>query len=77
MAPLRGELLEALSAALDKRRRDDSLEAAVGREARRAGLTYQDYLDIMEAARAVARKDKLDPWKAAQALLDQQQKDRD
>jgi len=26
----------------------------------------------MEAVRVVSRKDKLDPWKAAQALLDQQ-----
>ncbi len=72
MEPLKEELRRALSDALDKRRRDDSLETAVGREVRRAGLRYQDYLDIMEAARVLARKDKLDPWKAAQALLDQQ-----
>ena len=72
MEPLKEELRKALSDALDKRRRDDSLETAVGREVRRAGLRYQDYLDIMEAARVLARKDKLDPWKAAQALLDQQ-----
>lgn len=72
MEPLKEELRKALSDALDKRRRDDTLETAVGREVRRAGLRYQDYLDIMEAARVLARKDKLDPWKAAQALLDQQ-----
>lgn len=72
MEPLKEELRKALSDALDKRRRDDSLETAVGREVRRAGLRYQDYLDIMEAARVLTRKDKLDPWKAAQALLDQQ-----
>jgi len=72
MAPLKEEMKRALSDALDKRRRDDTLETAVGREVRRAGLGYQDYLDIMEAARVVARKDKLDPWKAAQALLEEQ-----
>ncbi len=72
MAPLREELIKPLSDALDKRRRDDSLETAVGREVRRAGLQYQDYLDIMEAAREVARKEKMDLWKAAKALLEQQ-----
>lgn len=72
MEPLREELRKVLSEALDKRRRDDSLEMAVGREVRRAGLRYQDYLDIMEAARVLARKQKSDPWKAAKALLEQQ-----
>jgi hypothetical protein len=72
MAPLREELRKALSDALLKRRRDDTLEGAVGREVRRAGLQFQDYLDIMEAVRVVARKDKADPWKAAEALLEKQ-----
>lgn len=72
MAPLREELKKALSDALDKRRRDDTLEAAVGREVRRADLRYQDYLDLMENVRTIARKDKLDPWKAAQVLLEEQ-----
>ncbi len=72
MAPLREELKKVLSDALDKRRRDDTLEAAVGREVRRAGLRYQDYLDLMENVRTIARKDKLDPWKAAQVLLEEQ-----
>ncbi len=72
MEPLNDVQGKALSDAVDKRRRDDTLETAVGREVRRAGLQYQDYLDIMEAVRAFARKDKLDPWKAAQALLDQE-----
>jgi len=72
MAPLNEDLRKALMSALDKRRRDDTLEAAVGREVRRAGLRYQDYLDIMEAVRVITRKDKLDPWKAAKALLEQQ-----
>jgi len=72
MAPLREDLRNALSDALDKRRRDDTLEAAVGREVRRAGLRYQDYLELMEAVRVIARKQKLDPWKAARALLEEQ-----
>ncbi len=72
MEPLTEGQRKALSAAVDKRRRDDTLETAAGREVRRAGLLYQDYLDIMEAVRAMVRKDKLDPWKAAQALLEQE-----
>jgi len=72
MAPLREELKKALSDALDKRRRDDTVEAAVGREVRRAGLRYQDYLDLMENVRTIARKDKVDAWKAAQVLLEEQ-----
>ncbi|HSA34982.1 MAG TPA: hypothetical protein P5202_00310 [Methanomassiliicoccales archaeon] len=72
MEPLNEGQRKALSDALDKRRRDDFLEKALGREARRAGLQYQDYLDVMEAVRSVAKKKKLDPWAAAQALLDQQ-----
>ncbi|NLX46775.1 MAG: hypothetical protein GXY70_01185 [Euryarchaeota archaeon] len=72
MAPLRQELGGVLSDALKKRRRDDSLEVAVGRETRRAGMRYQDYLEVMEAVRGMARKRKLDPWKAAEVLLDEQ-----
>ncbi len=71
MEPLNDAQRKAISDAVDKRRRDDTLETAIGREVRRAGLQYQDYLEIMEAVRAIARKDKLDPWKAVQALLDQ------
>lgn len=72
MAALREELRKPLSDALDKRRRDDTLETAIGREVRRAGLPYAAYLEIMEAARERARKEKLDPWKAAMALLEEQ-----
>jgi len=72
MEPLNEGRKKVLADALDKRRRDDTVENAVSREARRAGLRYQDYLDIMEAVRVLSRKDKLDPWMAAKALLDQQ-----
>ncbi|HSV56427.1 MAG TPA: hypothetical protein VLH39_04895 [Magnetospirillaceae bacterium] len=72
MAPLKEELRKALSVALDKRRRDDTPETAIGREVRRAGLRYQDYLDVMEAVRVKARKERTDAWKAARALLDEE-----
>ena len=68
---MRGELLKVLAAALDKRRRDDSLEQAVGREARRAGLVYADYMEIVQSVRETARKEKADPWAAAKKLLEQ------
>ena len=72
MAALREEPRKTLSEALDKRRRDDTVETAVGREVRRAGLQYSAYLEIMEAVRERARKEKLDPWKAAMALSEEQ-----
>ncbi len=61
-----------LASALTKRRRDDTVEEAVGREARRAGLAYQDYLTIMDTVRERARRDKIDPWGAAKLLSDEQ-----
>jgi hypothetical protein len=72
MAALREDLRKPLSDALDKRRRDDTVETAVGREVRRAGLQYSAYLELMEAVRERARKEKYDPWKAATALLEEQ-----
>jgi len=71
MEQLNAVQIRVLSDAVDKRRRNDTLETAVGREVRRAGLQYQDYMGIVEAVRAIARKEKLDPWKAVQVLLDQ------
>jgi len=68
MAPLREELRPALAAALEKRRRDDTVEMAVGREMRRMGLGYQDYLEAMEAVRETARRRGLPPWKAVEAV---------
>jgi hypothetical protein len=73
MAAMKEEGRKVLTAALDKRRRDDSLEQAVGREVRRAGLSYPDYLEIVDAVRDHARKHKLDAWESAEALLKEQQ----
>ena len=70
---MRAEHLDVLSAALEKRRRDDSLERAVGREARRAGLLYQDYLDIMEGVREFSRKCGQDPWDTVKQLLEEKE----
>jgi len=72
MEEVKVDFLKVLEAALEKRRRDDSLEAAVGREARRAGLTYQDYMVIMELVREHARKNKLDAWGSAKVILKDQ-----
>jgi len=70
MAPLREELRPALAAALEKHRRDDTVEMAVGREMRRMGLGYQDYLEAMEAVRETARRRGLPPWKAVEAVTE-------
>lgn len=74
MAEMKEEGRKALATALDKRRRDDSLEQAIGREVRKAGLSYQDYLELMAAVRDHARKHKLDLWESAEAVLKEQQK---
>ncbi|HUT28080.1 MAG TPA: hypothetical protein VMW85_08555 [Methanomassiliicoccales archaeon] len=63
----------ALATALKKRRRDDSLERAVGREVRKVELSYQDYMEIMEMVRAHARKHKLDDWESAQQISKEQE----
>ncbi|MCX6650047.1 MAG: hypothetical protein NT131_00060 [Methanomassiliicoccales archaeon] len=72
MEEIRAELRKALNAALENRRRDDSLEQAVGREVRRAGLSYQDYMEIMETVRKKARRTKLDAWDSAKAISKEQ-----
>jgi len=72
MEEVKADLLKVLDAALEKRRRDDSLEQAVGREVRRAGLTYQNYMAIMELVRVHARKNNLDAWDSAQAISKEQ-----
>jgi hypothetical protein len=71
---MKDESWRALAAALEKRRRDDSVERAVGREVRKADLTYQDYMEIMELVRAHARKHKLDSWESAQQISKEQEK---
>lgn len=70
---MKAECLKALATALDKRRRDDSLEQAIGREVRKASLSYQDYLEVVAAVRDHARKHKLDLWESAEAVLKEQQ----
>ncbi len=72
MAELSAECVKALARALQKRHRDDSLERAVGREVRRAGLSYHDYMNIMETIRSQARKHKLDMWELAKLISEQQ-----
>jgi hypothetical protein len=73
MAQMSPEQLGVLGAALEKRRRDDSVEKAVGREVRRAGLLYQDYLDIMQGLRDLSRRRKLEPWDAIKQLLQEKE----
>lgn len=72
MAPLRPELRAVLLSALERRRRDDTIEQALGRESRRAGLSYEDYLEVAGAARERARKDRTEAWEAAKALSKEQ-----
>jgi len=75
MAQMRPECRQALSAALKNRRRDDTLEQALGREFRKAGLIYQDYLDTMDEVRTHSRKNKVDSWDSVKAVLEQDKKE--
>jgi len=72
VAQLSERTKDVLVSALNKRRRDDTIEEAVGREVRKVGLTYHDYMTIMDTVRDRARRDKVDPWDAAKRLSDEQ-----
>ncbi|MCG7840719.1 MAG: hypothetical protein MIO87_02285 [Methanomassiliicoccales archaeon] len=70
---MKPEATQALGMAISKRRRDDSLEKALGREIRKVKLSYEDYVEIMEMVRAHARKHKLDAWESAQQISKEQE----
>ena len=72
---MRPECRRALSAAVRDRRRDDDVEQALGREFRKAGLIYQDYLETMDEVRAHSRKNKMDCWDSVKAILEEKEQD--
>jgi len=69
---MKPEATQALGMAISKRRRDDSLEKALGREIRKVKLSYEDYVEIMGMVRDRAHKNKSDPWDAASQILQEQ-----
>lgn len=67
--------IQALSEAVESRRRKESLEEAVGRVARKRGLDFSAYVNIMSEVRERARDDGKTVDEAAQAILSKGSKD--
>jgi hypothetical protein len=53
-------------------RKKDIFEKVLGRELRRAGLGYEDYIRIISDIRDLSKKQKVDLVKAAEAILSQE-----
>ncbi len=67
--------IQALSEAVESRRRKESLDEAVGRVARKRGLDFSAYVNIMSEVRERARDDGKTVDEAAQAILSKGSKD--
>lgn len=63
------ERLEALREAVENRRKKESLEEAVGRVARKRGLDFSAYVNIMSEVRELARESNRTLDEAAKAIL--------
>lgn len=69
------EHLEALREAVKSRRRKETLEEAVGRVARKRGLDFSAYVNIISEVRERARDDGKSADEAAEAILSKCGKD--
>jgi hypothetical protein len=63
------ERLEALREAVENRRKKESLEEAVGRVARKRGLDFSAYVNIMSEVRELARDSNRTLDEAAKVIL--------
>jgi len=63
------ERLEALREAVKSRRKKETLEAAVGRIARKKGLDFSSYVNIMSEVRDRAHEEGVTVEKAAETIL--------
>ncbi len=60
---------ELLRKAVEKRLRKETLEHALGKELRRAGLGYDVYVSLMSEVRDVALDRKIDVLEAAKTMV--------
>lgn len=63
------ERLDALREAVESRRRKEPLEEAVGRVARKRGLDFSAYVNIMSEVRELAREEGKTVDEAAKMVL--------
>ena len=69
MAPLSPQDLEILNEAVERRRRDEDLETALGRVVRKHGENFDRYVQIIGLLRDEARREKVDLERAAKRLI--------
>jgi hypothetical protein len=63
---------QAVRKAIDRMRKKDVFEKVLGKEMRRAGLDYDDYVRVIGDIRVLAKKEKADLATAAESYLQQQ-----
>jgi hypothetical protein len=68
-------LLEVLRDAVQRRRRDETLEKAVGRAVRNRNLDFAVYIKIMSEVRQFAEAHGLEPDDAVPEMLDEKKDD--
>lgn len=66
---------EVLRESLERMRRKETLEEALGRVARKRGLDFSAYVRIMSEVRELAHSSKTDQVDAARTILGQSDKD--
>lgn len=65
--------IDALRQALEKQRKGESFERALGKAMRRMKLSYEDYIKTIGAVRERARKMRTGVEEAAKSLLEEKE----
>jgi hypothetical protein len=65
---MRPEERIALKDAVEKRRKDDSLESSLARQVKNQGLAYEDYIRLISDVRELSREREVDLETAALEL---------
>ena len=62
--------VKVIKDALERRRKNETLERAIGKAVRRSGGKYEDYIEIMSSIREVRKAEGLTLADAAQRMAD-------
>lgn len=66
---IKKEVVSAISASLENRRKDETFERALGKAIRRKRLPFTDYVEVIGMIRERARKDRTSLEEAAADLM--------
>lgn len=66
---IKKEVVSAISATLENRRKDETFERALGKAIRRKRLPFTDYVEVIGMIRERARKDRTSLEEAAADLM--------